>query len=356
MIRESFDNYQKVYKMLEDTVSRDTYMGLLDFLISGDYKYLERLLKQHYPNMPPLCGRTIPELLAELPQDRKIVLYGAGGKGSQILPYFTGDNRFIGFCSNNEMKQKNGLLGYPVMSPEALLARRDLSVLVSAPKAKCEIMQLLQEGGYPSDQIFDMDTIAGADDPEQYFSSDIVSFEDEEVFLDVGCYNLETSLGMKRHCKRLKKVYAFEPDQENYRNCVAKKERNHFSEVEIFQFGTWSERKSLSFSATGTAGSCVNECGEGSASIPVVPIDEVVRDEDRVTFIKMDVEGAELESMRGARRIIQRDRPKLAICIYHKTEDMVTIPLYIKELVPEYKLYVRLHANDGSEAVLYAVR
>lgn len=242
------------------------------------------------------------------------------------------------------------------MSPETLLAQRDLSVLVSAPRAKREIMQLLQDGGYPCDQIFDIDTIAGADDPEQYFSPDIISFEKEEVFLDVGCYNLETSLDMRRHCKYLKKVYAFEPDQENYRNCVAKKAKNHFSEADIFQLGTWSERKKLSFSATGTAGSCVNECGTGETSVPVVPIDEMISDGDRVTFIKMDVEGAELESLKGAKKIIQRDMPKLAICIYHKTEDLVTIPLYIKELVPEYKLYVRLYANDGSEAVLYAVR
>lgn len=79
MISESFDNYQKVYNMLEDNVSRDTYMSLLDFLISGDYKYLKSLLIQHYPNMPPLCGQTIPELLTELSQDRGIVLYGTGG-------------------------------------------------------------------------------------------------------------------------------------------------------------------------------------------------------------------------------------------------------------------------------------
>jgi len=69
----------------------------------------------------------------------------------------------------------------------------------------------------------------------------------------------------------------------------------------------------------------------------------------------MDVEGAELESLKGAEKTIRRDRPKLAICIYHKPEDMTEIPLFIKELVPEYKLYVRMHANDGSETVLYAI-
>ena len=69
----------------------------------------------------------------------------------------------------------------------------------------------------------------------------------------------------------------------------------------------------------------------------------------------MDVEGAELESLKGAKKIIQRDKPKLAICIYHKPEDVITLPRYIKQLVPEYKLYLRSYSNADNEMVLYAV-
>lgn len=72
-------------------------------------------------------------------------------------------------------------------------------------------------------------------------------------------------------------------------------------------------------------------------------------------MIKMDVEGSELESLKGAKRTIQRDKPKLAICIYHKPEDMTEIPMFIKELVPEYRLYVRHHSNSDLETVLYAI-
>ena len=72
-------------------------------------------------------------------------------------------------------------------------------------------------------------------------------------------------------------------------------------------------------------------------------------------MIKMDIEGSELEALKGSKKVIQRDKPRLAICIYHKPEDMTEIPLYIKELVPEYKLYIRHHSNAGTETVLYAV-
>lgn len=70
----------------------------------------------------------------------------------------------------------------------------------------------------------------------------------------------------------------------------------------------------------------------------------------------MDVEGAELETLKGAKNIICRDKPKLAVCIYHKPEDMTDLPIYIKSLVPEYKLYVRHYSEEKYETILYAIR
>ena len=69
----------------------------------------------------------------------------------------------------------------------------------------------------------------------------------------------------------------------------------------------------------------------------------------------MDVEGAELESLKGAQKVIKRDKPKLAVCIYHKPEDILTLPLFIKKLVPEYKFYLRSYSNADNEMVLYAI-
>ncbi|EOS66974.1 FkbM family methyltransferase [Oscillibacter sp. 1-3] len=98
-------------------------------------------------------------------------------------------------------------------------------------------------------------------------------------------------------------------------------------------------------------------CDDGEIVVPVATIDEIVEKENpKVTMIKMDIEGSELEALKGAKKTIQRNKPKLAICIYHKPEDMLEIPLYIKSLVPEYKLYVRHHSNSNVETVLYAVR
>ena len=74
-----------------------------------------------------------------------------------------------------------------------------------------------------------------------------------------------------------------------------------------------------------------------------------------MTFIKMDIEGAELEALRGAESIIRKQRPKLAICVYHKPEDIWTIPMYILSLQNDYRLFLRHYSFGDTETVLYAI-
>ena len=69
----------------------------------------------------------------------------------------------------------------------------------------------------------------------------------------------------------------------------------------------------------------------------------------------MDIEGAELPALQGAKNTIQKNKPKLAISIYHSNEDMLRLAEYIHGIVPEYKLYVRAHTMGIAETILYAV-
>lgn len=82
-------------------------------------------------------------------------------------------------------------------------------------------------------------------------------------------------------------------------------------------------------------------------------MDDVV--DEKVTFIKMDIEGAEYEALLGAKETIQKNKPKLAISIYHKPEDIISIPKLIKSMVPNYRLYIRHYSNADNETVLYAI-
>ena len=83
-------------------------------------------------------------------------------------------------------------------------------------------------------------------------------------------------------------------------------------------------------------------------------LDEVFEDKS-ITFIKMDVEGAEYEALRGAEQTIRTQRPKLAISIYHKPEDILDLPQLLLSYQPEYRFYLRHYCIFNNETVLYAI-
>ncbi|MDP2865479.1 MAG: FkbM family methyltransferase, partial [Elusimicrobiota bacterium] len=175
---------------------------------------------------------------------------------------------------------------------------------------------------------------------------------DQEVFVDGGAYTGDTLLALIRKTKsEYERCYAFEPAPENLAklNSLAGKQR--FRDVCVIGKGLWSRAETLRFAAAeGLSGSAISRAG--NTSIVVDSIDNVAPD---ATFIKLDVEGAELEALKGAAETIKRNRPKLAVCLYHKPGDLFEIPLFIKSLVPEYRFYLRQHQPVSCELVLYAV-
>jgi FkbM family methyltransferase len=94
--------------------------------------------------------------------------------------------------------------------------------------------------------------------------------------------------------------------------------------------------------------------GEGDAFISVEALDNLLLDEP-VTFIKMDIEGAETQAIIGTADIIKTQKPKMAICVYHRLEDIINIPFLLKELVPEYKIFLRHYSDTLLDTVCYAV-
>jgi len=185
----------------------------------------------------------------------------------------------------------------------------------------------------------------------QYFDSDIIKLSEHEIFVDCGAYIGDTVEEFIRQTKgQYKKIYSFEPEEKKQNEFKEKLSR--YKNIELFPYGLWNRKKTLSFVSKDDGTSKVGK--NGDIEILVTSIDEELEDVP-VTFIKMDIEGSELEALRGAKQTIQRYKPKLAICIYHKLSDIVEIPLYIKELVPEYKLYIRHYSTARTETVLYAV-
>ena len=203
---------------------------------------------------------------------------------------------------------------------------------------------------------FDFNEAMSLYQPDQYFPKGVVPpLSNNEVFVDCGAYDGDTLVSfMERIPDRLcKRYYAIEPDTGNCTGIQNTIISNQFKNVEVVNKGVWDKSETLKFTGGATNNSCISSTG--TFSVVVDSIDNLIFPRDNVTFIKMDVQGVELRALKGAEQIIKRDKPNLAICVYHKPEDLFEIPLYIKNIVPEYKLYMRHHEWSLIETVLYAI-
>ena len=94
--------------------------------------------------------------------------------------------------------------------------------------------------------------------------------------------------------------------------------------------------------------------GKDYIEVEVTTVDEQVK--EKISFMKIDIEGAELRALHGAEKQIQKNKPKLAVSVYHKPEDFLNVWKYLKNLVPEYRFYLRHHSqNSGTDTILYAI-
>lgn len=197
---------------------------------------------------------------------------------------------------------------------------------------------------------FPMKKLWKTDDVEkQYFPEDIIHLTDKEVFVDCGAYTGDTLESFLHKVQNFKRYYALEPDQRRFKELHSKLIDN----VIHIPVGAWDRADNLNFSLEHECGEITDQ--EQGKLIHVDRIDNIFGCDEKITYLKMDIEGAELSALHGAEETIKRDRPVLAICVYHRRDDLITIPQYIKKIVPEYKLYLRSHFPYASEVVLYAI-
>lgn len=190
--------------------------------------------------------------------------------------------------------------------------------------------------------------------PDQYFPSDIIQLSEHESFVDCGAFTGDTfEQFYARVCGKYDHYYGLEPQKECHaalKHACGTDERNC-----IFTCGASDRKEQLRFSNDFDQGHAA-VTNEGGTVIDVCPIDALISDKSKVTFIKMDIEGSELKALHGAEKTIRNNMPKLAICVYHTMEDMVEIPEYIMGLGLDYRYYLRHHQRfAGVETVFYAV-
>lgn len=188
----------------------------------------------------------------------------------------------------------------------------------------------------------------------QYFCQDIFRLEANEIFVDAGAYDGDTlNAFLKVSGGVFEKYYCFELAESNFtslQDYISQLEEGIRNRIVPINKGLSDQVGQIMYWDS-DEGSAICECGNAKGYITT--IDKEVH--ERISYIKMDIEGSELKALAGAKASIKKYTPKLAICLYHKPEDMWEIPLYIKKLVPEYKIYIRHHTDLLNETVCYAL-
>ncbi len=361
LLKKFFPQAGEIYNSLLDERSKKNFSLRMLFNLTSDWNYIREMVslvpefkdKEIHPHIE-LCI----QLGDYASENRKLIIYGAGAWGKHTVDYSLNGVKWYGFCDKNKEKQNSMFCNLPVISPEELmLNHKDAIVVIAGFKYRDEIYQDLISMGFNSNQIlyFGSDPFSETYflNDKQYFDSEIILPKENEVFVDAGCFDFHNSLVFAKWCHdSYDKIFAFEPDPSNYINCTENINKSDIVNVELINAGLWNKKDIIRFDAEGSGGSTINE--NGLSSVNVVSLDDVL-DGQRVSFIKMDIEGAELEALKGAKESIIAHRPRLAICIYHKPEDILEIPLYLQSLVPDYKFYIRHYSNYTIETVLYAI-
>ena len=342
--------------------------------------------------------------LKKITGDRKyVVFYGCGMILNSIIESW---NNYTGIkidflCDSNPAKWHTMIHGIQCISPDELTRIKDETAVFITTGALLEVYDFLQKRDFPSVfpiYKYDMKSspiVCGSDiseiqkkladtfmlledkrsievfetilqrafkgseqpdimsrvmDKDQCFA-DVFSLGEHESFVDGGAFDGDTIRDfVSRVNGQFDHVYAFELAKENYQNltdCVQKLPAAN--KIHCYNLGLYDSSEEISYFAFESDSSI----GQGSARAFVDRLDTILGDAP-VTFIKLDVEGAEMHALRGAENIIQTQKPKMAVCVYHDLRHLYEVPLYLKSLVPEYKIFFRHHTMYEYETICYA--
>lgn len=197
-----------------------------------------------------------------------------------------------------------------------------------------------------------------ANSRDDYFPPNLLPpLPPDTVFVDCGAFDGDTVRRFLAHQGgRFGAVYAFEPDAENFgrlREYAAGLGAEAAGRVRVFKAGVGDRRATLRFNATGNMSASLSDAG--TVEVDVLPLSEVVEADGRAVYVKYDVEGAEWEALRGTEGLIRAARPLLAVSVYHRPDDLWQLPLRLRALDPDYRLFLRTQGDDGMDVICYAI-
>ncbi|OPX45657.1 hypothetical protein CLHUN_05940 [Ruminiclostridium hungatei] len=350
----------------------------------------------------------INELINKVKAAKYICIFGAGGVGRELADYLKSINIKIDFfCDNNKsLWDKEVYNGIKCISLDELkLYKEDVFILITGSRYSeikkqldlmsfysivmaniilktrlylgtttnellknnvCSLLELLEDDKskeivveivkkwFTSILEYNTNNHQNIKSDNQYFTEEIVALTENEIFVDAGAYDGDTvRYFLEKVNYRFDGVIAYELNKNNYDilcHNIAELDDEVKSKILPYNLGLYNKTEKIKYSSN-ISSSNINLFADDIGQ--VVRLDEHTK--KPITFIKMDIEGAEIKALEGAEEIIRVHKPKLAICVYHEPYHLWEIPFLIKKYVPDYKLFIRHHSDLGIETVCYAV-
>lgn len=334
--------------------------------------------------------------------NKKIVLFGTGFYSEMVFRYLKNNGMSVSYyCDNDVNKQGKYIHGVLVVSPYKLCKIEEKFIFITARHCVKEIKKQLEDMDLYSisfdnfilgdryeeyKKIYEnyledaksketykniMKCMATGEnkycqevmEKDAFYSLPMFTNNGNDIFVDAGAFVGDTvEQFIWNNIGQFKKIYAFEPGERQFKAMKFRVERLiqewglENKKIECINAGLGESNNKVPYHINEDV-PCGNNFLQESSNefdkiVDIYSLDEYL-DKKQVTFIKADIEGYELEMLKGSEYIIKQYKPKLAISIYHKPDDILEIITYLKKIVPEYKIAIRHHAPILVDTVLY---
>lgn len=338
-----------------------------------------------------------------------IILFGAGCTSEFIVEQMQQAGIYPRyFCDNNQKKVGRRIAGIEVISPERALENKKSYFYITTQLFYREIKKQLMSLEIDEDRIMKCDLIyqfawekqvipyfesnmdilqefydrlqddksklvfenrmkflitrnreymTSIHDDIQYFDKEIFEPESIKNYIDIGAYIGDTILQFCKLNKSYQNIWGFEPDKALYQ--AASKNLDSYKRITLVPSATSDFEGKIQVESSLGKMQTIDNQYEGESlnnqMFDVCRLDNYFSDCNLDScFVKMDIEGAELATLRGMKEFIRRNKPTLAVCIYHKLEDIIEIPQLLDSFGGGYKYYLRHYSDNQTETVLFA--
>lgn len=353
-----YDNLNYIRSKLADEESRRIFDARLQFVVDRDLRAFFNNIKEG----KTFCqenkleeGDRFADFFREN-NNKKIIIYGAGhyGKLDKDILEKCGYEVFA-FGDSNSKLWGETINDVRILSDlEIINMKNDVVFIIGTGNDKNAIgiyRKLIYCLNMDRRQVYlprygAMYAICG----RQYF--DFFEPRSNEIFVDVGAFDGQTSVEFTKWCPGYKYIYMFEANNRAESSIRKTMNEEGIRKYHLHMKGVSDCSRIANFydDVVNMTGSQISSSGD--AVVPLVSLDETI--DDKVTFIKMDIEGEERNALLGAEKLIKMYKPRLAVCVYHKIDDFLKIPELILGFNKDYRIALRHYTTLDMETVLYA--